>query len=56
MKLWQILATCLLVGIASGYMAKTKARSPWLWGLLGFVFLGIIVHTLVGILVFLIFA
>lgn len=56
MELWQILTTCLLVGIASAYLAKTKGRSPWFWGLLGFVFFGITVHTLVGILVFLVFA
>jgi F0F1-type ATP synthase assembly protein I len=56
MKLWQIVVTCLLVGLAAGYTAKMKERSPWLWGILGFVFLGIIVHTVVGILVFLIFA
>jgi|GEM_PF-3369156 len=56
MKLWQIVVTCLLVGLAAGYTAKMKERSPWLWGILGFAFLGIIVHTVVGILVFLIFA
>ena len=56
MKLWQILVTCLLVGIATGYIAETKERSPWLWGAVGVVFFGIIIHTIVGILVFLVFA
>ncbi|MBW2266760.1 MAG: hypothetical protein JRD47_03325 [Deltaproteobacteria bacterium] len=56
MKVWQILGTCLLVGIAAAYIAKTKDRSPWLWGILGFGIFGIIVHTIVGILVFFFFA
>jgi hypothetical protein len=56
MKLWQILMTCLLVGIATGTLAQNKGKSMWFWGILGTVFLGIIVHTIVGICVFLIFA
>jgi len=46
----------LLIAIATGHIAKTKGKSPWIWGVVGFVFFGIIVHTLVGILVFLLFA
>ncbi len=56
MDIWQILGTCLLMGIATGYIAKTKNRSPWIWGALGFTIFGIIVHTLVGIVVFFLFA
>ena len=56
MKVWQILVTCLLVAIATAYFAKEKGRSPWLWGALGFAVFGIVFHTIVGVLVFLIFA
>ena len=56
MRVWQILGTCLLVAFATGYMAKTKGRSPWLWGALGFTIFGIVVHTLVGVMVFWLFA
>jgi hypothetical protein len=56
MKIWQILGTCLLVAIATGHIAKTKGKSPWVWGALGFAIFGIIVHTVIGILVFLLFA
>ena len=55
MRLWQILGTCLLVAIATGYIAKTRGKSPWIWGAVGFVVLGIVVHTLIGILVFWLF-
>ncbi|MBW2107959.1 MAG: hypothetical protein JRI36_04735 [Deltaproteobacteria bacterium] len=56
MKIWQILGTCLFVAIATGHIAKTRGRSPWIWGIVGFAVFGIVVHTIVGILVFLIFA
>ncbi len=56
MKVWQLVGTCLFVGIAAGYLAKINDRSPWLWGALGFFVLGLIVHTVVGVLVFFFFA
>ena len=56
MKIWQILGTCLLVALATGHIAKTKGKSPWVWGAVGFAIFGIIVHTVVGILIFLLFA
>jgi hypothetical protein len=56
MKVWQILLTCLLVSLATAYLAKGKGKSPWLWGILGFAVFGIVFHTIVGVLVFLLFA
>jgi hypothetical protein len=56
MKIWQILGTCLLVALATARIAKAKGRSPWIWGALGFTLFGIVFHTIVGILVFLVFA
>jgi hypothetical protein len=56
MEIWQILGTCLLVALATARIAKAKGRSPWIWGAMGFTVFGIVFHTIVGILVFLIFA
>jgi uncharacterized membrane protein len=45
------LATCLLIGVATGYIAKKKDRSPWKWGALGLFVFGPVVHTVVGVLI-----
>ncbi len=56
MKIWQILGTCLLIALATAYIAQIKGKSPWIWGALGFVIFGVVFHTVMGILVFLLFA
>lgn len=45
------LATCCLIAVAAGYIAKMKDRSPWKWGALGLFILGPLFHTVVGVLI-----
>jgi hypothetical protein len=55
MEMWRFVVACLLVGITTGYIAKIKCRSPWvwplIWGALGLIVFGPVVHTVVGILI-----
>jgi len=45
------LATCFLIAVATGYIAKMKDRSPWKWGAVGLFVFGPIFHTVVGVLI-----
>ena len=51
-----VFAVCVWSGIICAYTAKKKDKSPWLWGVLGFIIIGPVAYILINIIMAILFA